>query len=197
MRTNILKTLLIAIVGIFLSLTEISASNKKDTKKPSIPSKNNAPTPSKRIVPLSKIVYKKPTPTVKAVRTIPKGSVIIKIKGVDYHYSNGLYYRYSGGRYILVPAPRGAKVRALPLGFTILELMGRTYYYSQGAYYIQSSGGYQVVDAPQEVVVPTLPEDAEQITIEGKDYYIYDGCIYSIVITPDGKAFKKTGELDM
>lgn len=200
MGINLLKVSMITALGIFVASTEASAVNKKSDKK-STPSTSSAPktttTTKKVVVSPSKVVYKKPTPTVQAVRTIPKTTVVVKNKGLDYHYSNGSYYRYSGGRYIVVPAPKGARVKTLPIGYTLLKLLDRTYYYYQGAYYLQSGSSYQVVDAPQDIIVPTLPEESDLITMEGKDYYVYDGCIYSIVLTPDGKAFKMVGQLDI
>ncbi len=184
-----MKLFNILAVALLLITTTVSTSAQSSKKK-------STPTTKKGIVAQpSKVVYKNPAPSVKAVHKLPSTSITINNKGVNFHASNGRYYRHDGGRYIAVAPPRGMRIRTLPIGYSIVRLLDATYYYYQGVYYAQSGKEYVVVNAPEDIIVATLPEETEQITYEGKDYYIYMSDIYAVVITPDGKAFKKVGEL--
>lgn len=195
MRPDLFKISMIAALGIFVATDGASASNKKTSPQQSSNKKNKIVTPVKKVVQPSKVVYKEPTPALKVVRTIPSTALVLNYKGLSLHLSNGLYYRREADKYISVSAPIGLKIQTLPVGYSLVHVLGKPYYYYQGTYYVQSKSEYEVVEAPADVIVATLPEEAEQITIEGKDYYIYNGNIYSIVITPDGKAFKMSGSL--
>ncbi len=117
--------------------------------------------------------------------------------GVNFYFSAGRYYRHGPSGYIAVAPPIGLRISVLPVGFVVLNELARTLYYYDGVYYAKSGNEYEVVEAPDEVVVKTLPEETSQVTIDGKEYYVYDSQIYSVVLTPDGKAFKLTGTLDL
>ncbi|MFI3269305.1 MAG: DUF6515 family protein [Rikenellaceae bacterium] len=173
------------------SKSTIIVSSKSPSK---VVSKKGAPTPT--IVKPSSVVYKKSSPTVKVVRTLPASHIVVKKGGISYYVSAGRYYRHDAGRYIAVAPPIGLRVSVLPVGYVALAGFATALYYYDGVYYQQSGSSYEVVDAPNEVTVSTLPVEADQVTIDGKEYYIYDGKIYSIVLTPDGKAFKVVGNLE-
>ncbi len=194
MRTKLFNIVTLALLSITVSTA--TAAPKQEPKKQTTSKKQTTVKKGITVQP-SKVVYKKPTPTVKATFSLPSTSITISNKGVNLHLSNGRYYRQDAGRYIAVAPPRGMKIRALPAGYVALSMMGMAYYYYEGIYYQQSGKEYVVVNAPEDIVVSSLPEETEQVTYEGKDYYIYNNDIYSVVITPDGKAFKKVGELDI
>lgn len=143
-----------------------------------------------------RVVYKRPTPVVRAVRTLPATAVVIKRNGVRYHYYNGRYYRYNRGRYVIVTAPRGVRIKVLPVGYRRIVIAGKPYFYFQGVYYVSVNNGYKVVEAPDNIIVYELPEEAEQVEIDGKTFYEYDAKLYKVVTTPDGKGFKVVGDLE-
>ncbi|MFR9603304.1 MAG: DUF6515 family protein [Rikenellaceae bacterium] len=193
------KISMIALLGVFVAMGSATAAPKdsKDNKSSKSNSKKTVVVKKPVTVSPSKVVYKSPTPAVKAVRTLPPNTKVVKNKGFEIHIANGFFYRLISGKYVSVKAPVGLRVKTLPLGYALVSILDRAYYYYQGTYYVQANNEYEVVGAPEEIIVPSLPAEAEQITIEGKDYYIYDGMIYSVVLTPDGKAFQVTGELSM
>ena len=155
-------------------------------------------TPERVVVRTSspRVIYRRPVPVVRAVRTLPSTTVVIKRGGVRYHYHAGLYYRYYGSRYVVVAAPYGVRIKVLPVGYRRIVYLGIPYFYYQGNYYVEVSGGYKVVKVPNNIIVSELPEDAEQVEIDGKTYYEYGGILYKVVTTPEGKAFKATGNLE-
>lgn len=195
MRADVLKISLGLAFSIVVAANEVSAmgdSPYETSKKRVVVSSKSAV-----VISPSRVVYTSKTPTVKVVRTLPPVASVIKYKGVDIYFYNGVFYRKELDKFICIAAPVGLKIKVLPEGYTVVEISGRNYFYYEGTYYLKSNNEYEVVDAPTDVIVSTLPEEAEHITIDGKDYYLYNGKIYSIVITPDGKAFKMTGEISL
>ncbi|WP_196892037.1 DUF6515 family protein [Aureivirga marina] len=185
---RLFKFLLITTIITTFSVQEMNAQRKRVVVK----------TPKKTVVRTNKgrtVVYRKPTPNVRVVRTLPESTVIIKRNGHRYHYHSGIYYRNINGRYVVVSAPKGIRVKTLPVGYHRIIVLGKPYFYYQGTYYIQSGKEYKVVDAPKEAVIFELPEEAEQVSIDGKNYYEYDGKLYKVVTTPEGKGFKVVGDL--
>lgn len=47
-----------------------------------------------------------PRDQVTVIRTLPRGYRTVNHRGVRYYESNGVYYRSSGGGYVIVPRPR-------------------------------------------------------------------------------------------
>lgn len=143
----------------------------------------------------ARVVYRRPVPVVRVVRTLPATTVVIKRNGLQYHYYNGLYYRSYNGSYVVVAAPYGVRIKVLPVGYHRIVYLGTPYFYYQGNYYVEVSGSYKTVEAPENIVVSELPEEAEQVDIDGKMYYEYSETLYKVVTTPEGKAFKAVGNL--
>jgi hypothetical protein len=81
---------------------------------------------------------------------LPHGYVRIVVGGLPYYYSEGVYYRYTSGAYVVVTAPIGAVVSTLPVGFIAFSLGAITYYYINETYYIwdEDSEAYVVVEEP-------------------------------------------------
>ncbi len=197
MRSDLLKISMVTALGVLVATSDATAASRdnRDSKTSKSNSKKVVVAKKPTSISSSKVVYKNPTPTIKVARKLPPNTKVVKNKGVEIHISNGLFYRLISGKYVSVKAPTGLRLKTLPLGYSLVSILDRAYYYYQGTYYVQANNEYEVVSAPEDIIVPTLPQEAEQITIEGKDYYIYDGLIYSVVLTPDGKAFHVTGEL--
>lgn len=78
------------------------------------------------------------------VTSIHKPKIYVH-KGVRFHYSNGIWYRTSGRRYVVSAAPVGVVVRTLPRGRKIVRINGRKYYRYNGVYYQKRKGGFIVV----------------------------------------------------
>lgn len=79
-------------------------------------------------------------------------------RGVRYYYSDGMFYRTLGGRYVLVSPPFGAVVSSIPSYYYPVVVNGVTYFTGNGVYYIYTGYGYQVVPPPQVAVVQAVPE---------------------------------------
>ncbi len=190
MRRNVVKIALIAMLMLFVGSGSVIMAKEQKSKRESNSTKKRI------VVSPSRVVYKKTTPVVKAVRRVPSSAVVVKHNGINIHFHNGLFYRKEPDRYISIVAPIGLRISVLPVGYSLLRLIDRDYYYYEGTYYQEANNGYEVVEAPDDIIVSTLPEEAEQITVDGKEYYLYNGNLYSIVITPDGKAFKMSGQIE-
>ncbi len=199
MKLNLIKSAMIAAAGVFIVNGEANANviAKTPSPKEKQTKTKKVVTPTKKVVPSSRVTYKKSSPIIKAVRSVPPKTVVIKHKGLSFYNHNGLFYRKEPNRYVAIPAPIGLRIAALPLGYTLVKLLNQSYYYYQGTYYRQYRNEYEVVAAPQDIIVSALPEEADQITLDGKDYYLYNGDLYAIVITPNGKAFQMVGNLEI
>ncbi|WP_196889188.1 DUF6515 family protein [Aureivirga sp. CE67] len=188
MRNSKILTSFLLVVFLFVAQDSFAQRRKKRVV---------VKTPNKTVVHTNrgKVVYRKPTPKVRVVRTLPNSTVVIKKNGHRYHYHSGVYYRHINGKYVVVSAPYGIRVKTLPVGYKTVVVLGKPYYYYQGTYYVKKNKEYKVVEAPEDVVVYELPEEAEQVTIDGKNYYEYNGKLYKVVTKPEGKAFKVVGYL--
>lgn len=90
----------------------------------------------------------------RVVKVYPRhGTVVTKVyhprvvhhQGVRYHFSNGIWYRPMGPRFVVTAAPVGIKVRFLPRGYRIVRINGRKYYRYNGVIYKRSGRFYKVV----------------------------------------------------
>ncbi|MFI3322649.1 MAG: DUF6515 family protein [Rikenellaceae bacterium] len=221
MKINFLKVLVIALFGVVISVQaaaarDVMSKNEEKSSTLQSQSKNDqkyndqkrssysvrdrhysSSQTKKVVVPSSKITYSKSKTPIKTVRTLPHGASMIKSYGGNLYHHNGKYYRKDVNRYVTVHPPVGLRVNTLPIGYKVLRFFDRLYYYSEGAYYANIGNQYEVVVPPDDIIVDSLPEETEIITIEGRDYYLYNGLVYSVVVTPDGKAFKLDGELEI
>ncbi|APD08194.1 hypothetical protein UJ101_02696 [Flavobacteriaceae bacterium UJ101] len=135
---------ILSIIGMLFIIQTLNAQRRVVVK-----------TPHKTVVRTTspRVVYKRPTPVVRAVRTLPATAVVVKYNGVRYHYHNGLYYRYNSGRYVVVTAPKGVRVSVLPVGYNRIVIGGKPYFYFRGVYYVSVNNGYKVVEAPDNIIV--------------------------------------------
>jgi hypothetical protein len=67
-------------------------------------------------------------------------------KGVNFHFSNGIWYKARGRKYVVCAAPVGIKVRKLPVGNKVVVLSGRKYYTYNGVFYKKKGRNYIVVN---------------------------------------------------
>jgi uncharacterized protein DUF6515 len=91
----------------------------------------------------------------KVVKIYPKhGTVVTKVhrpnivvhKSVKFHFSNGVWYKPQGRKYVVCAAPLGITLRHLPRGYKIVRLNGRKMYKYKGIWYQKKGKGYIVVN---------------------------------------------------
>ncbi len=194
--TTIKATMLTAFTMVLFSVESVAQTRDRDYRDNDKQVKVVRKASNKRVISPSRVVYHRPSPVVRAVRTLPHSAITIRKNGVTLYFHAGRYYRPEPGRYVTVSAPVGFRIKTLPIGYKVVRTAGRSYYYYAGTYYIKRDNRYQVVEPPQDIVVYTLPREAELVMIDSKDFYLYNGVIYDIVMTPQGRAFKAVGQMD-
>jgi hypothetical protein len=93
-----------------------------------------------------------------AVSALPGGSISIGFGGGNYFFHAGVWFRPSGGRFVVVVPPIGIVVPLLPPSYVTLWIGGAPYYYANGVYYAPAPGQRYVVVAPPpgaDVAQPT------------------------------------------
>ena len=106
--------------------------------------------------------------------------IIYPYRGINFHYSNGYYYRPYGSYFSVVAPPIGIHINVLPRGYRRVYVGSDPYYYYGGAYYRPSTrpDEYEVVDAPLGASVPELPNGSKVVVINEQKYYELDGTYY-------------------
>ncbi len=130
--------------------------------------------------------------------------------GINFYYSEGLFYQYNNDEYTVVEPPLGAEVNKLPAKAQSIVIDGQQYFELNGVYYQaitkdDGSSAYQVVGkdgqlntnngAGAEAVVPkvgditdTLPADSRKVRLNGQTLFVSDdGIYYQETTAPDGK----------
>ncbi len=85
----------------------------------------------------------------------PSGARHIIVSGNPYWVYGGVYYRMSGGEYIIVSAPI---VNRLPRHHRVVVIGGVVYYEADDLYYRTAPGGYIIVEKPIETVKIVSPK---------------------------------------
>ncbi|MEM7486035.1 MAG: DUF6515 family protein [Bacteroidota bacterium] len=153
-------------------------------------------TPRTNVITTPRVVYTRPVPTVRVVRTIPARAVVMNYGGLRYHYFGGLFYRYLNGSYIVVNPPVGITVESLPEGYKQVVVGTDIYFYSSGNFYVQEDRQYKIVEPPLNAIVYDLPNEAEKVKIDGETYYQYNETLYQKVKTVGGKGYKVVGGIE-
>lgn len=128
------------------------------------------------------------------VRSLHRDAVIIKHRGISYHYYSGIWYRPNGANWIVVRPAIGLRVRALPVGYRRLVLGPQVYYYYYGTYYMAKNKQYEVVDAPMGAEIDSLPDGYNTVSVNGEDYYELDGTYYTTTVSDTGEEVLKVIE---
>lgn len=91
----------------------------------------------------------------KVVKVYPKhGTIVTKVhkpkivvhKKVNFHFSDGVWYKAQGRRFVVCAAPIGVQLRRLPRGRKVVMLSnGRKVYKYKGVWYKKKGRGYVVV----------------------------------------------------
>lgn len=92
----------------------------------------------------------------KVVKVYPKhGTVVTKVykpkvfvhNKLKFHFSDGVWYKPQGKRYVVCAAPVGLQIRNLPRGNKVVKLRnGRKVYKYKGVWYKKQGRGYVVVN---------------------------------------------------
>lgn len=92
------------------------------------------------------------------VTVLPPGSFGVGFQGGNYYFNGGIWFRGSGGRFIVAAPPIGIIVPLLPPAYVTLWVGSTPYYYANGVYYAPAPGqGYvTVAPPPQEATVQPI-----------------------------------------
>lgn len=89
--------------------------------------------------------------------TLPAEHRVVTYRGSRYMFWDGVWYRPSGSRFIVIAPPIGIVVPILPVGYLSLWIGPSRYYYANSVYYAPDPRGYIVVERPAGA--PDDPED--------------------------------------
>lgn len=91
----------------------------------------------------------------KVVKVYPKhGTIVTKVNKpkivvynkVNFHFSEGVWYKSKGKRFVVCAAPIGVQIRHLPRGNKVVKLRnGRKIYKYKGVWYKKKGRGYVIV----------------------------------------------------
>jgi len=99
------------------------------------------------------------TPHGREVHALPHGYIRLIMGGLEYYYWEGMFYRMTADRYLVVPAPIGAVVTTIPQGCQPVVIDGIPYYTINGVTYMYTTMGYQVVPEPKTIVIKNYTVD--------------------------------------
>ena len=133
------------------------------------------------------------------VMLAPKAAVIVTHKQIKYRYHNGVYYRPSGNKFVVVAAPRGRRVKVLPTKRYRFVHAKRTYYYYYGTFYSQvnESDEYEVVTPPLGAKIDLLPEGYEVVEYNNDVCYKLDKVYYRPVESEGGDVVYEVVKVDV
>ncbi|MGD8784636.1 MAG: hypothetical protein PVG75_09365 [Thioalkalispiraceae bacterium] len=93
------------------------------------------------------------------LKILPRRHYPIRYRDSLYYFSAGIWYRSSGGVYVVVRPPLGIVVPVLPPFYTTLWFYGVPYYYANDVYYVwrPDLNGYVVTEAPADSKQDPVP----------------------------------------
>lgn len=121
------------------------------------------------------------------------------IKYGEHNYyleDNGDFFRYNGGRYLLVKPPNGLVIERLPKNSFHLDVKGNRFDFRNGIFYKAVSGGFEIVPAPLDAIIYDLPVLTDVVMIQDKAFYEYLGVLYEKVMVDNEQGFRVVGELN-
>ena len=69
------------------------------------------------------------------IASLPREHERIVVRGKEYFYGHGVFYRSSPGGFVIVAAPIGARVKVLPEGFASITVGAGPLFFHFGTYY--------------------------------------------------------------
>jgi len=114
----------------------------------------------------------------RVARRLPPGHREIRVRGHQYFYHHGAFYRRGPSGFWAVRGPVGAIVVNLPFGYTRVVFGGFPYYYYGGVYYREVPSGYIVVEPPAGAVTTPYSSGFREVWANGNEYFYKDGVFY-------------------
>ena len=104
------------------------------------------------------------------VRTLPRTYRVVPYRDTRYYYHDGIWYRPSGSRFVVVLPPVGVIVPFLPPFYTTIWVGGMPYYYAGGVYYVwrPEDRVYAVAEPPPDTEVTEQPATPDQLYVYPK-----------------------------
>lgn len=104
------------------------------------------------------------------VKSLPRTYRVIPHHGTRYYYHDGIWYRPSGSRFVVVLPPVGLVVPLLPPFYTTIWVGSVPYYYAGGVYYVwrPDERVYAVADPPPDAEVAEQPAVPDQLYVYPK-----------------------------
>jgi hypothetical protein len=104
------------------------------------------------------------------VPALPHDHRKIPYRGKRYYYDRGVWYVYSGTRFVVVFPPIGIAVPILPPFYTTIWVGSVPYYYANGVYYVwrPAQRVYVVTDPPTESSVLEEEEKPQELFVYPK-----------------------------
>jgi hypothetical protein len=112
------------------------------------------------------------------VSSLPYGHRKVSVKGDEYHYSRGVFFRGIPSGFVVVTAPGGAVVDELPDGHTVVSPGEEGLYYFFGTFFAEVPGGFEVVRPSAGAVVYYLPDGYQSTHVDGDLLYVFGGIHY-------------------
>ena len=110
--------------------------------------------------------------------SLPFGHRKVSVKGDEYHYCRGVFFRGTPSGFVVVTAPGGAVVDELPDGHTVVSPVEEDLYYFFGTFFAKVPGGFEVVRPSEGAVVPYLPDGYQSTHVDGALHYVFGGIHY-------------------
>jgi len=135
------------------------------------------------------------------VKHLHRDTFYFSHSGIDYHYTNGAFYRPYRNGYRVVRAPVGAFIYDLPHGFVRIYVGNHSYYRYEDTYYERDMhrSGYRVIREPvrdipryrynRGDVVLTLPRGAIEVIIDGAHYYEFGDIYFSLSLRNERRIY--------
>jgi len=104
------------------------------------------------------------------VPTLPVEHRVVIHHGTHYYYHQGIWYRPSGTRFVVVLPPFGLIVPVLPPFFTVVWYGAVPYYYADGVYYVwyPEHHYYVVAEPPPESELHEQPPGSDELFVYPK-----------------------------
>jgi len=121
------------------------------------------------------------------VTALPAHRSRVMYGGAHFYFSDGIWFRGDGRRFVVVAPPLGIGIRVLPHFYTNLWIGGVPYYYANNVYYTRSPQGYVVTEPPTGQAIIETPASTAgnasediveqpadtQVSQAPADFYVY------------------------
>ena len=141
-------------------------------------------------------MYRTPKKKVVSVRNLPRKTQVVRHNGLKYHYDNNRFYRYYGGRYVVVVPRVGLRINTLPVGHVRVAFGNRHYFWFDGIFYINVGNEYEIVQPEIATIIYELPSSYERVKIDGYTYYEYNDVLYEKVQVDGIRAYEVVGFIE-